>query len=156
MGIPCKQTDMSENITFLQLRWRAVTRHDDNLSRIDTFAIQSILTGKFFESKIFQKKKEPSFYYFAYLLKVLTKIVTLTNYDEFWFLFNEEILGFFLFFRFRFIFFPPLLVAPSGAAVAADADISCSSSELSRASPIPSSSLSSSSKPDENKPLPYQ
>ena len=83
---------------------------------------------------------------------VLTKIVTLTNYYDVWFLFNEVVLGFFFFFFFRFIFFPPLLVAPSGPVVAAAADISCSSSELSRVSPIPSSSLSSSSKPEENNP----
>ena len=114
------------------------------------------LQKKIFESENFQKEEEPSFYYSAYLFIVLTKIETLTNYDEVWFLFNEEVFGFFFFFRFRFIFFPPLLVAPSGPAVAADADISCSSSELSRVSPIPSSSLSSSSKPEENKPLPYQ
>ena len=90
-------------------------------------------------------KKEIRFF-FAYLLIILTKSMTITNYDEVWFLFNEEVLGFF-FFLFRFFFFPPLLVAPSGVAVAAAADISCSSSELSRVSPIPSSSLSWSSKP---------
>ena len=109
------------------------------------------LQKKIFESENFQKEEEPYFYYSAYLFIVLTKIETLTNYDEVWFLFNEEVLGFFFFFRFRFIL-PPLLEAPSGPAVAAAADISCSSSELSRVSPIPSSSLSSSSKPKENNP----
>ena len=114
------------------------------------------LQKKIFKVKIFKKKEEPSFYYSGYLFIVLTKIITLTNYDEVWFLFNDEVLGFFFFFRFRFIFFPPLLVAPSGPAVVAAADISCSSSELSRVSPIPSSSLSSSSKPEENKAPPNQ